>query len=156
MATETEAKTAEQGNGQPKGTEKLVEKLRGALDQARERLETAKRDIDELRSQDEEHLRAKAGEIQQRIDSQRDRAVQVRDQVATWLSEKKEQGEEAVKSWRQKRQIRRLENRAERAEEYAVNALVVAMIDADDAEMAMLEAIQARLDADAAYQPANA
>lgn len=132
-------------------TAKLKEKLQQRIDEARQRLEDVKSDIANLHHENQEDIRKKRAEIQQRIDAQQERARDVRDQVSGWLREKAEQGEEAITSWRQKRAIKRLESRADRAEEYAVNALVVAMMDADEAEMAMLDALQARLDAEAAY-----
>lgn len=137
--------------GEAKGTEKLKEKLRERLDETRQRLEQAKTDIENLRAEDQAAVRAKAAEIRERIDSQKARAQTVRGQMSSWLKEKQEAGESAISSWRQKREIKRLEHRADRAEEYAVNAFVVAMNDADEAEMAVLEALEARLDADAAY-----
>ena len=146
MATEKTATATE-----AKGTETLKEKLKGRLEEARQRLEQAKTDIENLHAEDEAAVRAKAAEIRERIESQKARAQSVKSQVSGWLREKQEQGESAISSWRQKREIKRLEHRADKAEEYAVNAFVVAMMDADEAEMAVLEAFAARLDADAAY-----
>lgn len=132
-------------------TARLKEKLQQRIDEARQRLEDVRHDIANLRAENQEDIRRKRAEIQLRIDAQKERARDVREQVSGWLREKAEQGDEAITSWRHKRAIKRLENRADRAEEYAVNALVVAMMDADEAEMAMLDALQARLDAEAAY-----
>jgi putative heme transporter len=47
----------------------------------------------------------------------------------------------------------RLQTRADRAEDYAVNAIVIAAIDADEAEDAVLDAVAARIDVAAAASP---
>ncbi|HEY5927245.1 MAG TPA: hypothetical protein VIV11_36410 [Kofleriaceae bacterium] len=149
MATET--KDTKEPT-EPKGTEQLKQKLQQHLEEAKQRFEDARNHLASMGAEDQEQLKNLSAEIQGRIDSQRQRAQDVRDQVSTWIREKKEQGEEAIRSWQQKRSIKKLEHRADRAEEYAINSLVVAMMDADEAEMAMLDAVQARIDADASYK----
>lgn len=132
------------------GTKKLKEKLQQHLEEAKQRMDRAKQEIARLREEDKENLRENRAEIQQRIQNQQDQAKQLRDQASEWLREKKQQTDEQVASWRQKREVKHLERRAGRAEEYAVNAVVIAMMDADEAEIAVLDALDARLDADTA------
>ena len=134
----------------PSSIASLKERLQQRVEEARRRLERVQQDIRDLRVEDHEALDRMAREIRQRIDSQRTSAEGLREEASSWLDDKAEQGDEVLQSWRQKRSVRQLANRAERAEEYAITALVNAMIDADEAEMAILEAFQARLDANAA------
>lgn len=141
MATATEETTK---------SAELKQKLQERLEAARERFDEVREDIAALRDEDKENIHQKAAEIRQRIVSQKERVQELRDQASGWLREKQEQTEDAIMSWRQKREIKRLENRAERAEEYAVNVVFAAMMYADEAEVAMLDALEARLDADAA------
>lgn len=134
-------------------TSQLKQKLQQHLEIAKQRMEQVKQDIATVRAEDKESIRKMRTEIQARVEAQKEDAKQRRDQVSRWLQDKKEQGEAQVKSWREKREMKHLQKRADRAEEYAVNAVIVAMMDADDAEIAVLEAFDARLDADVAFAP---
>ncbi len=131
-------------------TSELKKRLQHQLDEAKQRLDNARQDIADLHEADKAALRAKATEVQERIDAQKQRAQQLQQQVSSWMAEKKQHSDEAIASWREKRQIKHLEKRADRAEEYAVNAVIVAMMDADDAELAVLDALDARLDVEEA------
>ncbi|NVB79097.1 MAG: hypothetical protein HOV81_11920 [Kofleriaceae bacterium] len=127
----------------------LKQRLQTRLDEARQRLDGVQKDLQNLREEDKESVRAKAAEIRKRIDEHQQKATELKTQAAEWLKEKKEQTEDAISSWRQKLEIKRLIHRAERAEDYAVNAVAVAIMDIQNAEMAMLEALEARLDVEA-------
>ncbi|MDX2090735.1 MAG: hypothetical protein SFX73_22950 [Kofleriaceae bacterium] len=127
----------------------LKQKLRMHFEEAKQRIEDAEEQIAQLREEDEASLRAAADEVRDRLEQQRNRAEDLRRELQSWLEDKKEHTTEAIASWKQKREIRHLEKRADRAEEHAVNAVLLAMIDADEAELAVIDAIEARLDADA-------
>jgi hypothetical protein len=133
-----------------KSTSELKGKLQQHLDEAKQRLEQARQEIADIHAEDKDAIRKKRAEIAQRIQAQQDRVQQRRDQVTSWLRDKKQQTDEQITSWRQKRELKHLQKRADRAEEYAINALVMAMWDADEAEVAVLDALDARLDADVA------
>jgi hypothetical protein len=117
------------------------------LEEAKQRLTQAKQDLAELNEEDKEAIRKKSAEIQQRIKAQQTRLQGLRDDIAAWIGEKKQQTDEQVMSWRQKRELKHLQKRADRAEEHAVNSVVVAIMDADEAEAAVLDALDARIDA---------
>lgn len=143
MATQPETE-------EPTTASKLKAKFQQQFEEAKQRLDQAKRDIEELRAEDKESIREKSAEIHQRVKAQQDRVKELRDQVADWLKDKKQETDEQVMSWRQKRELKHLQRRADRAEDYAVNAVVTAMMDVDEVEIAVLDALDARLDADAA------
>jgi hypothetical protein len=132
----------------------LKEKLQQQFEIAKQRIEAAKKEIASLQEQDKESIRKKSAELQQRMKEQQDRAKELRSQVAAWLEIKKQQTDEQVLTWRQKREIKHLEKRAESAADYAMNLVTQAMMDADDAEAAVLDALDARLDADLAASSA--
>jgi hypothetical protein len=67
-----------------------------------------------------------------------------------WKEEKVAHTREAIGSWRQKREVKKLQTRAERAEDYASDLVTVAVLDFEEAEQAVLDAIAARFDAEAA------
>jgi len=135
---------------QQKSASNLKEKLQQHLEEAKERMEQIKQDIATLHEQDKESIRKKSTEIRQRIAAQQQRMQELRGQISAWLSDKKQQTDDQIRTWRQKRELKHLERRADRAEEYAINTVVMAMMDADEAEMAVLDALDARVDADVA------
>jgi chromosome segregation ATPase len=143
MATTEQTKTG-------KSAAELKQKLQQRIDEAKQQLDNVKKDIAQLREEDKEAIRAKAAEIRQRIDAQQDKTKELREKASSWAREKSEQTTDAIQSWRQKRAVKKLQDRADRAEEYAVNALVYTMMYADEAEVAMIDAVEARLDADEA------
>lgn len=120
------------------------------LEEAKQRLEQARQDLAAVSASDKESIRRKSAELRQRLHEQEQRTTELRDDAAGWLKDRKAHTDEQVSSWRQRRELEHLEQRADRAEEYAVNALVVAMLDAEEAEIAVLDALDARLDADLA------
>lgn len=135
---------------EPTKTAQLKAAFEQHLEEAKQRLEQARQDIAAVSASDKESIRQKSAEIRHRLYEQEQRTAELRDDAAGWLKDRKAQTEEQVSSWRQRRELKHLEKRADRAEEYAVNALVVAMLDADEAEIAVLDALDARLDADLA------
>ena len=135
---------------QPKSSAELKERLQQHLDNAKQRMAQVKQDIADLHERDKESIRKKSSEVKARIQAQQAQFQQLQEQVAEWMREKQDQTDDKVMSWRQKREIKRLEKRADRAEDYAVSAVVIAMMDADEAEAAVLDALDARLDADVA------
>jgi hypothetical protein len=141
---------AEKPQTQGTTTTTLKEKLQRHLDEAKQRMDQARHDIATLQEEDKESIRKKADEVRQRLDAQQARAQELRDRVSSWLRDEKQQTDAQVASWRKKREIKHLERRADRAEEYAVSAVVTAMMDADEAEIAVLDALDARLDAEVA------
>jgi hypothetical protein len=144
MATETSESTTS-----------LKQKLQQHLDQAKQRLDSAKQDIANLREQDKESIRKTTTDVQNRIAATQQRAREVRAQMSAWFEDKKKQNKDVVASWKEKLELKSLERRAENAEEYAVGAVAIAMIDADEAEMAVLEALDARLDVEDATSKAK-
>ncbi len=140
MGTESKART----------TDELKQKLQQHVDTARRRLDELKQGIASLGEEDREALQEKSEEIHKKVEAQKERARQLRADLESWERERVSHTKEAVTSWRQRREIRKLQSRADRAEDYAVSTIVIAAMDADEAEEAVLDAISARLDAEAA------
>ncbi|HEY6006578.1 MAG TPA: hypothetical protein VIV57_27105 [Anaeromyxobacter sp.] len=141
------------GTEKAKTTDELKQKLQRHVDAARRKLDDLKQDLATLREEDRDALRQKSEEIHREVEAHRERARQLRADVESWEREKVSHTKEAVSSWRQRREIHKLRSRADRAEDYAVNAIVIAMMDAEEAEEAVLEAVAARIDAAAAASP---
>lgn len=73
-----------------------------------------------------------------------------------WAQQKKTNTSEKITEWRSQRQVKTLTDRADGAETYADAAIEVAIAAVDEAERAAVEAIVARMDADAVQAPTAA
>src|SRR5262245_12452363 len=131
-------------------TRELKQKLQHHLDLARQKIDELQHELDAARSDTVEALQQKSDELRKRVQAQKERAQEVRANLDDWRREQASQSREAVASWRQRREIHKLESRADRAEDYAINAVIVAVMDMDAANEAVLDALHARLDADLA------
>ena len=80
----------------------------------------------------------------------------IRSNIKARAEEKMHETKEAVSEWKTKREIRKLNARADRDEAYAADATDFAVASIAEAELAVLDAVVARLDADAAQSPAPA
>ena len=140
--------TGEEKLGQSDRLEALRIKLKGQVEAARKRFDELEDDIEIVRQRDEKALADKRDEIEKRVEAQHERFQELREGLAQWHREKVDESKEAIASWRQRRELEKLHKRADRAEESAVNAIYIAMLDADAAEQAVLEALSARIDSD--------
>jgi regulator of replication initiation timing len=138
------------GEQTSKTTGGLKQKLAQHLEAARGRLDALREDVANLHEEDMQALRLKRDEIRDRLDEQKERARRMQADIARWNAEKIAHTQEAIAGWRQRRQIDKLQVRAERAEEYALELVAIATLDFETAEQAVLEALAARFDAEAA------
>jgi uncharacterized coiled-coil DUF342 family protein len=139
--------------GTATSTNDLKQKLSQHIDAARAKLDALKKDLAGMHEEDVEALRQRRDEIDKRLDEQREKAQQLQADIESWKNEKVAHTQEAVTSWRKKRELKKLENRAERAEEFAIDLVLTAAYDFEEAEQAVLDALAARYDANAASAP---
>ena len=131
-------------------TSELKQKLTQHIDEARAKLDALKKDLAAMHDEDVQALQQKRQEIGKRIDEQKERAKQMQADLVSWEKEKVAHTQEAIGSWRKRREVKKLESRAERAEQYARGLVVVAALDFEEAEQAILDAVAARFDANEA------
>ena len=131
-------------------SEGLKQKLNQQIDAARGKLDALKKDVVSLHEEDMETLREKQEEIRARLDRQKDEARELQSAISQWKEEKIAHTKEAIASWRQRRELAKLRDRAERAEDYAMRMVNLAAIDFQEAEQAIIEAVEARFDAELA------
>lgn len=124
----------------------LKKKFQSQLEGARKKLDDMNDKVASAREQDREELGKQRDEIHQRVEEQGKRMQELRDNLKDWQKETSTHTKDKVTSWRQKLELDKLRGRAEGAEDSAATALVIAMLDVDAAEEAVLEAISARID----------
>jgi len=145
MATTEESKESKESK-----LDALKQKFQGKLDDARKKLDEMKEEIASAVEQDRQELIKRRDEIHQRVEQQGQRIQELRNNLKEWQQETMTHTKEAIASWRQKLEVGKLRRRAERAEDSAVDALYIAAVDVDAAEEAVLDAISARIDFEAA------
>jgi uncharacterized coiled-coil DUF342 family protein len=134
----------------------LKQKLAQQLKAARGRLDALQSDIESDKEADAKMLRQRRDQLNQRIEQQKDRAREMQANINKWKDEKVAHTQDAVASWRQRHDLKKLESRADRATDYALDMVSVATYDFEVAEQAVLDALEARLDADAAASTSTA
>ena len=128
---------------------KFCQNLQTRLNDLESRTLALKERLKSAPKQAEEELHGQIARLQEKIDSQKKAANKARAEMENWFEQKKAEGKATVEQWKEKHEAKKLARRADRAEEYAAAAVLVALACVDEAEQAVLEAVAARLDAEA-------
>jgi hypothetical protein len=124
----------------------LKERL-GALEKL---VQSVKANVQALPGKAEKAVQDKANEARAKLRTQKERLDKTRADLKAWGEQKKAETETMIREWKTKREVKKLNARAARAEEYAEAAMFLALANIDEAEEAVLDAVAARLDAEAA------
>jgi hypothetical protein len=129
--------------------DQFCDKLRDRLNAIEGQLQDVKAYMHGQSEEAEKALRGKLGEVRTRLQSQKERIERTRANLQDRARQKMADTKEAVGEWKAKRETRKLQARADRAEAYAADAVGFALASVDEAEEAILDAVVARIDADA-------
>ena len=124
------------------------------LTEADNRLQHLKAQLETANRETRDAIQAKLEEAKSSLDQQKQKAKDREHQIKSYLEEKKAEAQHDIADWKKRREIKKLEKRAERREEYAADTILIAMAAIDEAHVAVLEALDARLDADEAQASA--
>jgi len=130
--------------------DKLGKKLHKNLDSGIEKLKSAQSSLENVGKETESAVHTKMEAAKKSLEAKKDEAVASKDRFEKFLEEKKSETTSAVNDWKVKHDIKKLEKRAEKAEKHAESAISLALYYAEEAEVAIWEAVAARLDVDAA------
>lgn len=133
--------------------DQFCDTLRDRLNVLGARIRTANAEMQALSGQAEKVVRAKLEEARTSLQSQKERIEQARANLKARGQQKIVETKEAISEWKAKREIQRLQARADRAEAYAADAIALATASISEAEEAILDAMVARIDAEAAQSP---
>ena len=118
--------------------------LRGRLADVDNRIRGFREGLDSARADIEEQLdKAKAD-----FDARRREATEAQERIKSMVEAKKAQTEVKVQAWVRGREVEKMEARAKLAEDYAAEQILLATATIEEAEVAMLEALAARVEAD--------
>jgi uncharacterized membrane protein len=130
--------------------DKFCDDLRQKLNSIDERITAMKADANGKARQSQQAVKTLLDSVQKRIDARQAAVDGAKAKVTAWAEEKKAKFDGKVSEWKEKGEARRLVARSELAESYAAGMFDLAVAAADEAELALLEASLARLDAQAA------
>ena len=129
---------------------RLCDELRIKLHGMDRRLEVLKSNGTATFDQSQEVLESQLDRVEQRIYDNRVTVEAANVRVKTWLAEKKAGSVAGEDHWTVRHKTHLLEARADDAEEYAIAVFELAASAADEATLAVLQAVLARNDADVA------
>jgi hypothetical protein len=131
--------------------DKFCDGLRDRLNAIEGRIQSVKTDVQGLPAKAEKAVQQKLDEARTRFQAQKGRVEKARADLKVWADQRLAETREAINDWKAKGEVRKLNARAERSEAYAEAAMILALASIDEAEEAVLDAVAARKDADAAH-----
>ncbi|MEE1614019.1 hypothetical protein [Microvirga sp. CF3016] len=132
---------------------RLCDELRIKLHGMDRRLEALKSNGAAMFDQSQDLLESQLDRVEQRIYDNRVTVEAANVRVKTWLAEKRAGSVAGGSRWTERHASHLLEARADDAEAYAIAVFALAAAAADEAALAVLQALLARNDADAAIFP---
>lgn len=122
-------------------------KLHGKLDEGLDTLKAIKNHLESFESDDEDSITMQLKMARASFLSKKQEAEDAMIKLVKLVEDQKEESDEVVAQWKVRRFQNKLEKRAERAEECADALVTLALYYTGKAEVAVLEAIAARQDA---------
>lgn len=134
--------------------DQFVDNLRDRLNTAEDRLDKVKSNIAEAKGETKSKIDRKIAEAKTTAEARKGELEEAQARMKANLEEKKAETEANIAQWKQQRHVKKLDRRAERAEEDAYWSVLWAADAIDQANLATLEAVAARIDVEAAAQNA--
>jgi uncharacterized protein YicC (UPF0701 family) len=125
--------------------DQFCNKLRGRLNAVEEHLDQIKQRLSSTRQESRAAVEAKVAEAKAKFDAQRTMVEKAKADAKSQIEEKKAETASKIEEWKTNRDQHKLEKRADRAEEYAALCILIAADSVGEADLATLEAIEARL-----------
>jgi DNA anti-recombination protein RmuC len=126
----------------------FIDGLRDRLNTAEDRLESVKARVGSAKAAGKEKIQEGLEEARAKIEAGRQELTEATDKMKALLEEKKAETQATIDDWKARREIEKLEKRAERGEDYAASALAAAVGAIEHADVAVLEAVAARMEAE--------
>ena len=128
----------------------FTKKLHDNLEAIEDRAKSLKESIQSAPKKTQAEIQSKFDEVKVTLDAKKQEFDEYRAKLKTQFEEKESEVKSNVEEWKASREVKKLEHRADKAENYAATATFLAMATMEEAEKATLEALAARLDAEAA------
>jgi len=130
--------------------DQFCSKVKDRLDTMAERIQSTKSQIEGLPDKGEKAVRNLLDNARGKVESRKQQGDQALANLKAKAQQKVAETKEEVSRWKQQRDLQKLNTRADWSEAYASDAIDYAIATVEAAEDAVLEAVVARHDADAA------
>jgi peptidoglycan hydrolase CwlO-like protein len=130
--------------------DQFCDALRDRLNAVEGWFESVKADVKGMPEKADKALRAKLDQVRTKLQAEKERVEKAQANLKARAQQKIAETKEMISEWKAKHETRKLQARADWAEAYAADAVAVALASIDVAEEAVLDAVMARMDADAA------
>lgn len=125
--------------------DRFCDNLRDRLNAVEEHLDHIKQRLDTSKNESRAAIEAKVGEVKAKLDAQRHKVEEAKADARERIEEKKAETASKIQEWKADRAQHKLEKRADRSEDYAAACILIAADTVVEAELATLEAVEARL-----------
>ena len=128
--------------------DEMGKKLHAKLDSGIDQLKAAKSHLEDFTKETEDAIQSKLDAAKEAVEEKKQEAATAKTKLEEYVEAKKDETTSAVSEWKANRDLKKLEKRAERAEKNADVCVELALYYAGEAQVAILEATAARIDAD--------
>lgn len=128
--------------------DQIKQKLHTKLDSGIDQLKSAQAHLEDLQNRAEAATKAKLSAAKEAMKEKKQEASAAGKKIEEYAKTKMEETEATVSEWKMSHNLKKLEKRAERAGEHAESSVDLALYYAAEAQVAILEAVAARQDAD--------
>ncbi len=128
--------------------EKFCDNLRDRLTSVDDRITSLKAGLDSAAARTKSDIETQVNKAKADLEAHMREAEQVQARVRTLLEEKKAQTDANIEEWVRDRKVEKMEARAQLSEDYAAEQVWLATVAVEEAEIATLEAIAARIEAE--------
>jgi DNA repair exonuclease SbcCD ATPase subunit len=129
--------------------DKFCSDLRTKIDDADKHLKGLQASAKNAGQKARDDAKAHLATLENKAKEQQAKIEESEAKVKAWAQQKKAITADKIAEWKAQRQVKKLNDRADDAESYAVATMQVASAAIDEAERAAIEAVVARIDADA-------
>ena len=129
--------------------DKFCDDLRDRLNAAESQLDRVKASVVSARADSQEKIQESLGQAQAKVEASRQQVSEAQTKMKAAVEEKQAETQATVEGWKAQRQIHKLERRADRAEDNAAWAVAIAVGAIESADLAVLEAVATRIEAEA-------
>ena len=128
--------------------DKFGKKLPTKLDYGIDRLKSAKAYLEDFKKDTKDAVQTRIKASKEALEEKKQEAEAAKNRLEEFVEDKKAETQAAVAEWKTMRDLKKLEKRAERAQKRAEASIALALYYVEEAEVAILEAVAARIDAD--------
>ncbi len=128
----------------------FCESLKEQLTELESKFSNAKADIESFPQEAQNLVQSKLKEAKTQLASNKEKAESAKTKVQQFLETKKLELQSQIDEWKEQREVDKLVHRADKAEEYAAAVIIFAASALEESQVAVLEAIEARMEAEEA------